>query len=572
VLAIRRKLGDRGPEGTALSNVGALYYLEGEMQKALDCYLEAIQLRKAGGDRKGAASTLSKVGLVYSALNRPEQALQSFEGALQGIRESGDKFEEADALSHIGGVYRQLGQLPKALSFYQLSLKLQQDSGRQPGYANDLSNIAMVYRDQGQYDKALEKLQEAYRIDESIHEQRDAGITIERIGAIQRLRGNSAEATDYLDKALLIARQLGEKQLEGATLYERGMAHATRNDWSAALDDAETAIRVTESIRGGVASYEMRASYLAPLRGQYELAIDALMHSGDAARAIATAERSKARSLLDLLTESRSGIGSEIRVDSALPENAHSLEASLGVLGTRLLRMQAGTPQRVAAEAKLQTASADLDAVRAEIRAKSPSYAAITQPEPVSLREIQGLLDRDTIFLEFSLGEPRSYLWLVTPASIESFELASRKTIQAAARKLHDDWSGNAPAAGAELAGLLLRQVSAKLEHARLVIAAEGALEYIPLAALPVSQGSLLIDTHEVVNVPSASALAILRRDAATRTRAPKAIAVSPTPCSPLRIFAFVLRSLWRSRDLRMSPVPGHSTVFPAPAGKRSRS
>lgn len=539
VLAIRRTLGDRGPEGAVLSNIGALYYLEGEMQKALDCYLEAIKLRKAGGDRRGAASTLSKVGLVYSALNRPEQALRSFEDALQSIRESGDKLEEADALSHIGGVYRQLGQFTKALNFYEQALKLQLDSGKQTAYANDLSNVAMVYRDQGQYDKALERLQEAYRVDQSIHEQRDTGITIERIGAIQRLRGNPAEAIDYLDKALVIARQLGEKQLEAATLYERGMAHAAQNDWNTALDDAEQAIRVTENVRGGVASYEMRASYLAPLRGQYELAIDALMQiqkqhpdGGYAARAIAMAERSRARSLLDLLTESRSGIGAgnERGVDSALQEKAHGLEASLGVLGARLLRLPPGAPQRVVLEAKLQTESADLDAVRAEIRARSPSYAAITQPEPVALSEIQSLLDHNTIFLEFSLGEPRSYLWLVTPASIESFELASRKTIQTAARKLHDNWSGNTPSAGRELADLLLKQASPKLGRARLVIAAEGALEYIPFSALPMGNGAMLIDTHEVVNVPSASALAILRRDAVTRTRAPKAIAVFADP------------------------------------------
>jgi tetratricopeptide (TPR) repeat protein len=338
VLAIRRQLGDKRLEGAALSNIGSLFYLEGDLQKALDSYLEAFELRQAGGDRRGASSTLSKVGLVYSVLNRPDQALRYFEQALAGIRESGDRFEEADALSHMGGAYRELGQFGKAQSFYEQSLKLQRETGRQLGYANDLANLSMVCRDQGQYDRALRLLEEALQIDESIHEQRDTGTTLERIGAIQRLRGNDAEALRYLGQALDTARQLREKQLEAASLYERGLTHAQMRDWQAAFDEAEAAIRVTESIRGGVASFEMRSTYVASIRGEYELAIDSLMHLHSAQRALEMSERSRARSLLDMLSESRGGVTAAI--DPALQKKAQGLEASIGVLESRLLRMQ----------------------------------------------------------------------------------------------------------------------------------------------------------------------------------------------------------------------------------------
>jgi CHAT domain-containing protein len=148
------------------------------------------------------------------------------------------------------------------------------------------------------------------------------------------------------------------------------------------------------------------------------------------------------------------------------------------------------------------------------------------------LRDIQGLLDGNTIFLEFSLGNSHSYLWLVTANSLDAYELPGRPVIQAAAKKLHEAWTRNEPATGRELSDLLLGGVAGKLANKRIVVAAEGALEYIPFAALPVPGGKagLLIDSHEIVNVPSASAMFVLRRDAAGRKRAPNTLAIFADP------------------------------------------
>ncbi|MGH9371887.1 MAG: CHAT domain-containing protein, partial [Vicinamibacterales bacterium] len=53
--------------------------------------------------------------------------------------------------------------------------------------------------------------------------------------------------------------------------------------------------------------------------------------------------------------------------------------------------------------------------------------------------------------------------------------------------------------------------------------------QYIPFGALPVASAPL-IARHEIVNLPSASALALLRRESARRTRAPRLLAVLADP------------------------------------------
>src|SRR6185437_1827880 len=76
--------------------------------------------------------------------------------------------------------------------------------------------------------------------------------------------------------------------------------------------------------------------------------------------------------------------------------------------------------------------------VQAQIRDTSPTYAALAQPEKLSVKDIQRLLDPDTLLLEYSLGEDCSYLWVVGEHSLDLFALPGRWRIESAARQVYD--------------------------------------------------------------------------------------------------------------------------------------
>ncbi len=108
------------------------------------------------------------------------------------------------------------------------------------------------------------------------------------------------------------------------------------------------------------------------------------------------------------------------------------------------------------------------------------------------------------------------------------------------------------PQAARELSSMVLAPVAAQLTNKRLVIVADGALQYVPFAMLPDPKDeggrrkdekrqrrSLhpssfiphpLIVNHEVISLPSASALAIQRTGLAGRQLAPKMLAVIADP------------------------------------------
>jgi len=92
--------------------------------------------------------------------------------------------------------------------------------------------------------------------------------------------------------------------------------------------------------------------------------------------------------------------------------------------------------------------------------------------------------------------------------------------------------------AAAALSRMLLTPVAQELGKKRLVIVADGALHILPFGALPdpnkleakASDWQPLVVEHEVINLPSASTLAVLRRELAGRKPAAKTLAVLADP------------------------------------------
>jgi CHAT domain-containing protein len=292
--------------------------------------------------------------------------------------------------------------------------------------------------------------------------------------------------------------------------------------------------------------------------------------------------------LLELLKEGRA----EIRhgLDSSLIERERRLRQEIGKKAerhTRLLGGKHSATEAAAMEKEIEALATEYEQVQGQIRQASPRYAALTQPVPLTLKEIQSqVLDPDTLLLEYALGDETSFLWAVTPTSSSSFELPKRQDIEKVARELHETLAAPNQTISREtpeqrrerlaraeaeyvkkaaaLSDLILRPVAAELKNKRLLIVSEGALQYVPFAALPeplpdlpVDSGHLsvepttpgseqpaeningartaagfkpLVVDHEIVSLPSASVLAVLRQQTVGRKRAGKTLAVLADP------------------------------------------
>jgi CHAT domain-containing protein/Tfp pilus assembly protein PilF len=594
-LPITRALDHRAREATLLKNIGLVYRNVGENQKALDYYNQALPIDKAIGNRAGEAITLNNIGLVYSLIGENQKALDYYNQALPIMKAAGDRAAEANTLQNVGSIYSAMGEHQRALDYFNQALPITRAMGDQSGESVTLNNTGLVYYALGENQKALDYYNQALAISRALeHRAGEAAILI-NLGKVYYSLGENQKALDYFNQALPITKAIGDRIREAAALFGIGRVERASGDLSQAQLHIEASLAIFESLRLNVAGPGFRSSFLGMIEQHYEFYTDLLMHlhklhpaEGHDRIAFKMAEMARARALLETLIEGRADIRKG--VDPSLLERERSLQSSLNNKIERRIRLLSGKHSREQADEATKEVEAlisDYEEVQSQIRAKSPQYAALSQPIPLSLEQVQRqVLDSETLLLEYSLGPDRSYLWAVTQSSMKSFELPKRAEIETAARSLYallmernrkvkfetadergvriasaDDKSRKALAA---LSKVLLGPVSELLTKKRLLIVSDGALHYVPFAALnkpdkaagPSTQQRPLILDHEIVYLPSASTLAILRRELAGRKPAPRGVAVLADP-----VFEKDDPRVSASSDRPQSVAPGWSST-----------
>ena len=575
-LSLRRALNDQSGEADTLNNIGTVYDALGEKQRALDFYNQALPLYRAVGDRGGEATTLNNIGAVYSYLGEQQRALELFTQATHLFRAIKDRSNEAMALNNMGRAYHQLGENQKALDFYNQALLLKRAVADRGGEATTLNNISSVYIDLGEKQKAIEFYNQALLLFRTVSDRKNQAVALSNIGRVYGQLGDNRKALDLYNQSLSLFRTVRNRSGESDALSNIGFAERSLGRLNESRVHMEECLKIRESLRTEVVSKELRASYFASIQNDYEFYVDLLMQQhrqepgkNHHAEALRSSERSRARSFLELLTEARADI--KQGVDAALLARERSAQQRLNAKAEAQFKRLAGATSEAQVATIKQETDREIDAlttelqqVQTQIRQASPRYAALTQPQPLSVAEIQQqALDTETLLLEYALGAERSFVWAVTPTGLASYELPKREVIETAAREVYALMTARNlepkdpetkepetkeqkqarvaaaerayPAAAARLSQMLLAPVAQHLGKQRLVIVADGFLHYLPFGALPdptvkAATWQPLLVEHEVVNLPSASTLAVLRRELKGRAPAAKTLAVIADP------------------------------------------
>lgn len=400
---------------------------------------------------------------------------------------------------------------------------------------------------------------------------------------------NGAKADKRLDLTWPAARGIGRAKLL--------MAQAERDPQKRlrAMDDAlgsyRDAIHTIETIReGSIQADEARTTFLATTADVYAeasnaLAAMALLASPQpgaplagqalnyASEAFKIAEQGRARSLLDLLGESHAEISAGVPAE-LLQKKRANLDRQQQIADELTGISATDKPHEKSAqelEAELDQLQTDYDSLENQIRAASPRYATLTSPQPLTLADVQAqVLDDNTVLLEYALGADQSYLWAVTNKSGALYQLPGRDVLNKQAADLRDQivpqsarrsltelatrglmdqrglgvgsgLSGNSAATFVAAANALYQSAVAPaallIDKKRLLIVADGALNYIPFEALvSTATGSdyaalpYLVETNEIVYAPSASVVAALRQQRASAPAAAHGLLVVADP------------------------------------------
>ncbi|MEW6734284.1 MAG: CHAT domain-containing protein, partial [Acidobacteriota bacterium] len=573
VLKLWRELGNHIGEANTLHSLGLAYNFLGEKSEALDYYQQALVLQRTLTLRTQEARTLDSIGAVYRSLGEMARALGYYQQALVLERTMGDRYGEAYSLHNIGSVHDANGDWQMALDYYQQSLIIFREVRNVGGEAYTLNNLGAVYDSQGERQEALNYYRQALALMRVTGNRGGEAGTLHNIGGVYEALGQWQTAGEYYRESLSGRQWVGDRIGEALTLF--GLARIARvlDNLDVARSRIEEALLLLEQVRTGLASQHLRASYFAQVQEYYEFYIDLLMQlhqrypeRGYNAEALQASERARARTLLEMLVEARADL--RRGVDPQLLAQEQGLRQQLNTQAARLTRLLAenrNNEQAVTVRQEVDGILEELQKVEARMRKENPRYRALSYPQPLSVIELQEqVVDANTVLLEYVLGKERSFLWVVTANSVTSYQLPSRSEIESLARRVYQLLTARQPVlaetpdqyrqrvvkadteywpAAAQLSSMLLAPVAPLLQGKRVLIVPDGILHYLPFAALPsptvvpsqvavsaTQPYPLLIAENEIVYLPSALTITLMRRELTQRQLATKMIAVLADP------------------------------------------
>lgn len=544
---LARELGDRDLLADVLLELGLVYRHLADYHLAVSLYSEALDICRDREDLHCQAEALHNLGVCLTYLGELKVARDRLSDALAIWKED---YEKGATLTALGTVSDLQGEHEVAIEQFRQALLLRHktpgldDKIRLRGKGATLDRLATAYKNAERREEAHKTYQNTLGIWQELGVQPSIGITRENLGWLYVDWQKPDHALEQFEQARSIFEQSGLQQSLAHTLLGMGRAYRQKGDLPAATGVLERAIDITDSLRSKPQSPRLKASFLAHRQQFYELHIDVLMQRhrlekdpGHSVRALEAAERFRARSLLELLNEERAALRHVADKEVLTLEDRLHREMSARDRQRLDLIHRDGSIREIASVEKEQRyLSLQYQQLKAQLRSRLPD---LPQPEPLRGRQLRGLLDDDTRMLFYALGEDRSFLWLVSPEHIVPYQLPSRQKIESEAQEVYR-WFSNSDQRGGEARGreaasrlseMLLGPVAEVLGDHRLVIVADGLLNYVPFGALqsPGSAGALIAE-REVVSIPSASVISTLRRRADDRRPPPGRLAVVADP------------------------------------------
>ncbi|CCQ69688.1 hypothetical protein CWATWH0402_3461 [Crocosphaera watsonii WH 0402] len=565
-------------ESTVLREVARLYLKNEDYQPALDAYLQALEVlrshlktfpqSKGGGTASVVkyleASMLNQIGFIFNRLGNYEEALDFFLQALNINQESGNKPEEANSSQNVGVAYDGLKEYQKAKQYLEKALVMFEENDDKRRQAIALRNIANIDIKQENEEKALENLNKALSLIQQVDAPDWEASILERLATLLIKKEQFAQANTYLNKALPLARRAKSRTEERSILVRLSELERNRNNLQKALSYINEAITIVKSFESNLVSSEARISYRATAQSVYKVKIDILMkldeenpNQGYIEQALQTNEESLARGLIELLSEDNNT--SNISTD--LLQKEQTLQAAINTRAKQkndlLSREHLDIEVEIIDHELTELRRAYIETKR-EIRAEKLPNIATNETPLLTLQKMQQeILDSDSLLLEYSLGKEQSYLWVVSSNSIQGYKLPSREEIEAKARPFRksiktppDSFESSETKAeklknAQSLSNILLGNIADQLGTKRLIIVGDGILNNIPFAALPIpspeqnSSNNLseednlltpLLVNHEIVKIPSATTISVLRQQQSQKRKAQKTLAVIADP------------------------------------------
>ena len=376
-LVIKRELHDEVEQAKTLSNIGLLYWEQGQYNEAIGSYQAGLQL-VGEKDARIAGSIHNNLGLVYKERGEYEAALEHYQRALSLHRANHFARGESDTLGNIGGLHADLGHYREALQEYQESTDVAEREGLKPSVMQNLGNMGLIYTALGRVPDALSAFDRASALAAEEGLKREEGDWHKGKGSALALMGKYDAALEEFRLAERIYVQASAKRQEAEISSDRGELYLVIGDLSSATQQFSKALQFATQIgyAEGIQSASLELAELEQRRGRFTRA-QAYIH-----RAL---ERSNAEH------DDASASGAQLQLAALERAQKRFIEANRAAQNALQLAQKMGSPLL---QARAEVESGEVSLARGEASAAIDHFReAASAAQSLTDSELQWQID-----------------------------------------------------------------------------------------------------------------------------------------------------------------------------------
>jgi CHAT domain-containing protein len=470
----------------------------------MEYYLYCLQVIEESEeyDLNLKARVYSEVGNSYTTLNKYQVAIKYHQKALEIAEKSEEHGLKEMCYSGLGLSYFALSDYQTAIDYYQKALQVDSIMGMPTPLTKmtPYSGLGIAYHSLGEHQTASQMYQSALDM--------------------------AFLPASPSSKATLLFPQIALHTAQGL-----GNIAFTQGDWKSAIEAYEISVFATEHLRAVSLTDQRRQKVVEESFSVYANLIHAYVQVGEYGKAIETADRSRAKHLVDLMHSS------DLYKDGNVPETVRQLLAEYEAIQQELdQRRQQDSPRDLGFMGRSPQFSVEVLAQQdqrnrekiieleqrkqylyEQIRQADPVLAGQIQVDPLSIQQMRQLLTSSTtalvnihttstdtyIFILTQKGDPQVFTctgqggtnlqaWLEREWLLPYLNIKQSQSLQEAQQK-RQAWIDKMPdflqelAEKLQLSTLINEEVFQNIDE--LIIVPHLLLHFIPFAALPVNNG-----------------------------------------------------------------------------------
>jgi tetratricopeptide (TPR) repeat protein len=199
----------------ALNLIGQAHYYkklntgEGDYEEALTYFQQALSHREKLHDTRGISEALFHSGLTYERRDLVDKARECYTEALQFADLYNHKLEKSYALRHLAELAMDKDDLDAALNYALTSLALREEIGFRVFLPHSHILVGDIYLEREDSESALINYQNAQALAEEMGIKNALILSLLAVGNIQLVQDDTVQARENFQHAHTLAKELG---------------------------------------------------------------------------------------------------------------------------------------------------------------------------------------------------------------------------------------------------------------------------------------------------------------------------------------------------------------------------